>query len=112
MVARSGFKQGDIIALSFDPQAGHEQKGFRPALVVSNDLFNRLSRMLMVCPITNSERRNPLQVQLDDRTATTGTILCDQVRTIDPVARSASYIEQAPPEITSEAVDMIIGCVE
>ena len=51
------FEQGDIVYLDFDPQAGHEQKGRRPALVVSNNLFNRVSSLTMVCPITHTDRR-------------------------------------------------------
>ena len=50
------FEQGDIVYLDFDPQSGHEQKGRRPALVVSNNLFNRVSSLTMVCPITHTDR--------------------------------------------------------
>ncbi len=49
------FEQGDIVYLDFDPQSGHEQKGRRPALVVSNNLFNRVSSLTMVCPITHTD---------------------------------------------------------
>ena len=54
--------KGDIITLSFDPQSGHEQRGRRPALVVSNDLFNRHTGLCMACPITNTDRANPFHV--------------------------------------------------
>lgn len=50
------FEQGDIIYLDFDPQAGHEQRRRRPALVISNNIYNRFSEMLMVCPITNTDK--------------------------------------------------------
>lgn len=50
------FEQGDIVYLDFDPQAGHEQRGRRPALVVSNNLFNRVSSLTMVCPITHTDK--------------------------------------------------------
>ncbi len=49
-------RKGDLIALTFDPQSGHEQRGRRPALVVSNDLFNRHTGLCIVCPITNTRR--------------------------------------------------------
>ena len=52
------FEQGDIIYMDFDPQAGHEQKGRRPALVVSNNLFNRVSSLTMVCPITHRPKKS------------------------------------------------------
>jgi len=61
-VARYIPKQGDFVVLSFDPQAGHEQKGRRPALVVSNTLFNRHTGMAMACPITNTFRDFPFHV--------------------------------------------------
>ena len=47
-------KQGDIVKLSFNPQKGHEQAGFRPAVVVSNDVFNRNAKLAILCPITNT----------------------------------------------------------
>lgn len=106
------FRQGDIVYLNFTPQAGHEQKGRRPALVVSNDLFNRVSSMTMVCPITHTERNNPLHVKLDDRTKVDGFVMCDQVRMLDLVSRNASYVEHAPDDIWQEAVDIIQGIIE
>lgn len=69
------FEQGDIIYMDFDPQSGHEQKGRRLALVVSNNLFNRISSLTMVCPITHTDRGHPLHVRLDSRTKTDGVIL-------------------------------------
>ena len=106
------FEQGDIVYLDFDPQAGHEQKGRRPALVVSNNLFNRVSSLTMVCPITHTGRRHPFHLRLDGRTKTDGVILCDQARMLDLNSRNARAKEKAPPEIVAEAVDMLIGFVE
>jgi mRNA interferase MazF len=84
--------QGDVIWLAFDPQAGHEQKGRRPALVVSNETFNNFSSLTIVCPITNRNKDYPFHIELDDRTKTTGVILCDQVRTLDINVRNYAYI--------------------
>lgn len=106
------FEQGDIVYLDFDPQAGHEQKGRRPALVVSNDLFNRVSSLTMVCPVTHTDRGHPFHVRLDGRTKTDGVILCDQARMLDLNSRRASFEEKAPADIVAEAVDLIIGFVE
>ena len=106
------FEQGDIVYLDFDPQAGHEQKGRRPALVVSNNLFNRVSSLTMVCPITHTDRGHPLHVRLDSRTKTDGVIMCDQARMLDLNSRKADFEEKAPADIVAEAVDMIIGLVE
>ena len=106
------FEQGDIVYLEFDPQAGHEQKGWRPALVVSNNLFNRINGLTMACPITHTDRNHPFHIRLDSRTKTDGVILCDQARMLDLNSRNAGFEEKAPSDITAEAVDMIIGFVE
>ena len=106
------FEQGDIIYLDFNPQSGHEQKGRRPAIVVTNNLFNKFSKMLMVCPITNTDKRHPFHLKLDSRTQTTGTILCDQARTLDVTARNATFIEKAPNDIIMEIVTIIQSFLE
>jgi mRNA interferase MazF len=111
----SGYRavQGDIVWLNFDPQAGHEQKGRRPAVIVSNNIANNfLSTRAMVCPITHTNRKTPLQPPLDARTATQGVILCDQARILDLNARKAEYIEKLPDDILEEAVDIIFGLIE
>lgn len=105
-------KQGDIIVLDFDPQAGHEQRGRRPALVVSNEQFHRLTNMAMVCPITNTLTKFPTHIPLDSRTATTGEIMCEQAKCIDMFARKASFKETAPEDIIDEAIDIICSIVE
>ena len=104
--------QGDIIFLEFDPQAGHEQKGRRPALVVSNDTFNQFTKIAMVCPITNVNRDFPLHVRLDDRTTTTGIIMCEQVKALDVTARKAVFKEKVPEDIIEEVTDILAGFIE
>ena len=106
------FEQGDIVYLDFDPQSGHEQKGRRPALVVSSNLFNRVSSMTMVCPITHTDRGHPFHDRLDGRTRTDGVIMCDQARMLDLASRKAAFEEKAPADLIAEAVDLIIGFVE
>ncbi len=106
------FEQGDIIYLDFDPQSGHEQKGRRPALVISGNLFNRVSSMTMVCPITHTDRGHPFHVRLHGTAKIDGVVLCDQARMLDTAARRASFVEKAPDEIVAEAVDLIIGFIE
>lgn len=106
------FEQGDIVYLNFDPQAGHEQKGRRPALVVSNNLFNRVNSFTMVCPITHTDRGLPFHLRLDDKTKTDGVVLCDQVRMLDLNSRKATFVEKAPAELVAEAVDLITGFIE
>ena len=105
-------QQGDIIYLDFDPQSGHEQKGRRPAVVISNNAFNALSRGALVCPITNTNRYIPLHVHPDTRTKTTGVIMCDQVKALDMHSRNAAFIEKVPDDLIAEAVDIVIAMVE
>lgn len=104
--------QGDIIWLTLLPCTGHEQTGRMPALVVSCDTFNRFSgKTAMVCPITSTDRGLPVQVKLDDRTVTTGVIMCDQAKILDLEARGADYVETVPHDILFDAVDIIAGII-
>ena len=75
-------KQGTIIKVNLNPRAGHEQAGYRPAVVVSNGTFNAKTNMVIVCPITNTMNHFPLHVPLDERTKTTGCILCEHIRAL------------------------------
>ena len=105
-------EQGDIVFLNFDPQSGHEQKGKRPALVVSNNTYNKFTKIAIVCPITNTNRDFPLHIELDERTKTTGVIMCEQVKALDIHARGVSFHEKAPEDIVEEVADILIGFVE
>lgn len=105
-------KQGDIVYIDFNPQAGHEQSGRRPALIVSNEAYNRFTNLAIVCPITNTDNTFPMHVQLDDRTATTGVILCEQVKALDITARNADFKEKLPSDILVEVVERIVLSVE
>ena len=105
-------KQGDIIWIDLDPQAGHEQKGRRPAIVISKNSFNGFMRtMAMLCPITNTDKDMPIHVKLDDRTQTSGVIMCDQAKILDLRQRKAEFIEQAPTDIIFEVADIVCGFV-
>lgn len=104
----SGFHQGDIIWLDFDPQAGHEQGKRRPALIVSGqDALALIRPLAMVCPITSTVRGFPTHVSLDSRTSTRGAVLCEQVKALDLSAKRAESIEKAPPDIVKEVLDII-----
>lgn len=105
-------KQGDIIKLNFTPQAGHEQAGYRPAVVVSNNFFNQKTNMAIVCPITNTNNPFPLHVRLDERTKTTGTILCEQVKSLDINQRAYSFVEKLPDDLLQEILDIILSEIE
>ena len=99
--------QGDIVMMNFSPQAGHEQAGRRPALVISNQSFHRYTGLAIFCPIANQLKDYPLHVRLDNRTKTTGEILCEHVKSLDFRARNAVFIEPLPDDLLSEVLDRV-----
>lgn len=99
-------KQGDIIKINFDPKEGHEQAGYRPAVVVSNNFFNSRSPMTIVCPITNTNNGYPLHVPLTG-TTTTGVVLCEQIRSLDLSARPHKIVEKMPKQLMNRILDII-----
>lgn len=102
---------GDLVMLSFDPQAGHEQMGRRPAIVVSVHPFNRDTQLAICCPITNTKRNTPLHVPLPPETGLTGFVMCEQVRSIDFRARAMKKIGRAPDELLEEVLAVIDACL-
>lgn len=103
--------QGDFISVSFDPQAGHEQKGRRPALVVSVTRFNRATGLAICCPVTNSDRNTPFHVRVPRESGLTGFVMCEQMKSIDFRARAAKRIGTAPPEFLDEVLSVIDACI-
>ena len=101
------FNEGSIIFADFDPTMGHEQAGRRPAVVVSNDDYNRIMGLHIVCPISNTDRDFPTHIKLDERTRTTGSIFCEHVRTLDLSKRNPKYVEDVPEDIFDEVKEII-----
>ncbi len=104
-------KKGDFITLSFDPQAGHEQKGRRPALVVSNDLFNEHTGFVIVCPITNTDRGFPFHLPVPRAASLTGFVMVEQVKSVDHAMRGAKFVERAPEDFVTDVLDLIDTCI-
>ncbi|MGN1043214.1 MAG: type II toxin-antitoxin system PemK/MazF family toxin [Acutalibacteraceae bacterium] len=105
-------KQGDIIKINFNPQAGYEQAGYRPALVISNNIINQKTNMTIVCPISNTSNRFksfPLHIPLDDRTQTTGCILCQHIKALDINARGYTFVESVPDDILKRVIATVIA---
>ena len=100
-------KRGSIIKINLDPNVGHEQAGYRPAVVISNEIFNSKTKLAIVCPITNTNNRFPLHVPLDDRTKTTGVVLCEHVRALDISERGYKVIEEIPEDILSRITEIV-----
>lgn len=104
-------QQGDIVALTFDPQSGHEQKGRRPALIVSNQIFNQHLGLAFACPITNTKRDFPFHIEVNSPNIT-GFVMTEQLKSIDYNARNIKFIEKANQETISQVlgiIDSIIG---
>lgn len=104
-------RQGDIIAITFDPQSGHEQRGRRPAFVVSKDLFNQGTGLAIVCPITNTERGFPFHIPVPRGSKLTGFIMVEQVKSVDFQSRRASRIEHGSDELLSEVLSILDVCI-
>jgi mRNA interferase MazF len=104
-------RQGDFILALFDPRAGHEQSGHRPALVISRDLFNKRTGLGIVCPITSTKRDYPFHVSIPPGHRATGFVMVEQVRAIDYRAREAKRLGKAPQEVLAEALSLLDACI-
>ena len=99
--------RGDLIWLSFDPQAGREQSGRRPALVLSPASYNGRTRLALACPITSQVKGYPFEVQLPLGLPVSGVVLADHLRSIDWQARRADPIGAAPASVVDEVLDRL-----
>ena len=96
--------RGDLVWLRFDPQAGHEQAGRRPALVISPRAYNERVGLALLCPITGQVKDYPFEVALPADGEVTGVVLADQIKSLDWRARRAERISAAPAEVTREVM--------
>jgi mRNA interferase MazF len=103
--------KGDFIAVTFDPQSGHEQKGRRPALVVSNTLFNDQTGLVIVCPLTTTDRSFPFHVAVTDNPLVKGFVMVEQVKSIDYRARQAKAIGKASNELLDIVLSILDACI-
>lgn len=105
-------EKGDFITLSFDPQSGHEQKGRRPALVISNYLFNRATGLAIVCPLTNTNRNIPFHLPVLSKSSLTGFVMVEQVKSIDYNARQVKFVEKAPTDLVEDVIAIVDVCIK
>jgi len=104
-------QKGEFVTVTFDPQSGHEQKGRRPALVVSNTLFNRHTGLAIVCPLTNTDREFPFHVAIVDDPEVTGFVMVEQVKSIDFTARKVKRIGKASERLLEEVLSILDACI-
>ncbi|MBD2027307.1 endoribonuclease MazF [Leptolyngbya sp. FACHB-711] len=94
--------RGDVVFLNFDPTKGHEQKGLRPAFVISPLAYNRKTSLALFMPITKQQKGYPFEVVLPTGLKTYGVILTDQIKCLDWKARGVQFVEAVPEDIVEE----------
>ena len=100
-------RRGDIVWLSFTPQAGHEQAGRRPALVLSPKSYNQKTSLALHCPITTVVKGYPFEVIIPADLKVSGAVLSDQVKSLDWRARKAELICRLPVAVTREVLGKV-----
>lgn len=104
--------RGDIVWLYFNPQAGHEQAGRRPALVISPKAYNRKVGLALFCPITSNVKGYPFEVEIPKGSKAQGAVLCDQIKSLDWRVRRAERFCPAPAGVVEEATAKILAIVD
>ncbi len=107
MVAPPAPDRGDVVWLTFNPQAGHEQAGRRPAVVLSPAAYNAKVGLALLCPITTKVKGYPFEVALPAGFPVRGVILADQVRSLDWRARGAAFVAHLPAEVVGEVLSKL-----
>jgi mRNA interferase MazF len=100
-------KCGDVVWITLNPQAGHEQAGRRPAVVLSPQSYNSKTGLAILCPITNQIKSYPFEVLLPERLPVAGAILSDQVKSLDWRERNAELICVLPSDTISETLQKL-----
>ena len=99
--------KGDLASLTFHPEHGRDQHDPRPALVVSNDLFQQATGLCVVCPITRTDRQHPFHVPLPEGLGVDGFVLADQVRSVDARARGVRRLGRAPEAVVDQVLAIL-----
>ena len=112
MVGKYIPKQGDIAFLDFNPTKGHEQAGKRPCIVISNNVFNKNTKMAMVCPITSNEKEFPTHYLLKNTKKIHGSVLCEHIRSIDCESRDLKFVEKCKSDDFDNIIMLLKACIE
>ena len=105
-------KQGDIVFLDFKATKGHEQTGYRPAIVISNNVFNENTKMAIVCPITSNDKYFPTHYILEDTRKVHGSVLCEHIRSIDYEIRNMKFVEKCSSNDFNNIIALFNACIE
>jgi len=104
-------KRGDLVWLTFDPQAGHEQAGRRPAFVLSPETYNRKTSLFLACPVTSRVKGYPFEVALPAGSPVSGVILADQIKSLDWRERKAQFAGRATGDVVEDVVALILPLI-
>lgn len=103
--------RGDVVWLSFEPQAGHEQAGRRPAFVLSPEEYNRKSGLFLACPVTSKMKGYPFEVALPDGLSVSGVILADQIKSLDWKARKAEFAAATSDDVIQDVLALVLPLI-
>jgi len=104
--------RGDLVWLQFNPRAGHEQAGQRPALVISPSSYNRRVGLAVCCPVTSRVKGYPFEVLLPKGLGVEGAVLSDQIKSLDWRVRKARRIGSVPTDVLQEAVGKVLALID
>ena len=105
-------QRGDLVWIDMQPQAGHEQSGRRPAIVLSPKNYNGKVGLALLCPITNQVKGYPFEVILPEGLKVTGVILSDQLKCLDWKIRKATFIDSVPAHTIEEVLKKVITLLQ
>lgn len=104
--------RGDVVWLTLDPQAGHEQAGRRPAVVLSPRAYNARVGLALFCPVISKEKGYPFEVRLPRNLSVEGVVLADQVKSLDWRARRAELASRLSSDVTDEISQKLLVLLE
>jgi mRNA interferase MazF len=104
-------RRGDLVWLTFDPQVGHEQAGFRPAIVISPDHYNRTTGLAIVCPITRQAKGFDHEIPLPAGLPVSGVVLCDHIKSVDWQGRGMTFAGTAPRTLVFAVVGQVLRAI-
>jgi mRNA interferase MazF len=107
MVKRYVPERGDLVWTNSDPQAGHEQAGRRPGVVLSGRAYNTSTKRFLVCPITSKVKGYPFEVLLPAGSAVEGVVLADHIKNLDWEVRQTKFAGKTPAGVLDEVLDLI-----
>ena len=112
MVGKYIPKQKDIVFVDFNPTKGYEQAGFRLCVVISNNIFNKNTKMVIVCPITSNKKEFPTHYILNNSKKVNGSVLCEHIRSIDYEIRKLKFVEKCNDDDFNNIIMLLNSCIE